>query len=57
MKTVCAWCELEGRETILGRVDQIDPTAVRYGICADHAARLVAKLHQYYPPASPPLAA
>ena len=46
MTTICAWCEHEGRPTLVPD----NGTEVTYGICDAHSARLVAQLHKYYPP-------
>jgi hypothetical protein len=50
MKKICAWCEHEGRPTVVPEADGGDDRPVNYGICDSHSARLVAQLHKYYPP-------
>ena len=49
MKTICAWCEHEGRSTAQEPASGRD-RPVRYGICDTHSDRLIAQLHKYYPP-------
>ena len=53
MKTVCAWCEHEGRHVVIGDVGDSGDLTFRYGICEQHTARLVSQLHRYFPPRKP----
>ena len=36
MKVVCAWCENEGKETLIGEVSLYDWEMTSHGICLDH---------------------
>lgn len=54
MKTLCAWCEHEGRRVILGADGESDDLTIRYGICDQHTERLVSQLHRSFPPRTPP---
>ena len=36
MKVVCAWCEKEGRETLIGEIGLYDWEVTSHGICLDH---------------------
>lgn len=36
MKVVCAWCEREGRETLIGEIGLYDWEVTSHGICLDH---------------------
>ncbi|MBI2206498.1 MAG: hypothetical protein HYU41_21910 [Candidatus Rokubacteria bacterium] len=53
MKTICAWCEHEGRRVTVAAGDQPDDLTISYGICDQHTARLVSQLHRYFPPRKP----
>jgi hypothetical protein len=52
VKTICAWCEHEGRTVVLAEREPADDLSVSYAICETHAERLISKLHKYYPPAT-----
>ena len=43
MKVVCAWCETEGKETLIGEIGLYDVDVTSHGICIDHEKVL---LHQ-----------
>ena len=43
MKVVCAWCETEGKETLIGAIGLYDVDVTSHGICIDHEKVL---LHQ-----------
>jgi hypothetical protein len=43
MKVVCAWCETEGKETLIGEIGLFDVEVTSHGICIDHEKVL---LHQ-----------
>lgn len=36
MKVVCAWCEREGKETLIGEIGLYDWEVTSHGICLDH---------------------
>ena len=36
MKVLCAWCEKEGKETLIGEVGLYDGPMTSHGICDDH---------------------
>jgi hypothetical protein len=36
MKVVCAWCENEGKETLIGEIGLYDWQVTSHGICNDH---------------------
>ena len=36
MKVICAWCEQEGNETLIGEVGLYDRPMTSHGICDDH---------------------
>jgi hypothetical protein len=36
MKIICAWCEQEGKETLIGEVGLYDWQMTSHGICEDH---------------------
>jgi hypothetical protein len=36
MKVICAWCEQEGKETLIGEVGLYDRSMTSHGICDDH---------------------
>jgi hypothetical protein len=36
MKVICAWCEQEGKETLIGEVGLYDWPMTSHGICEDH---------------------
>src|SRR5574341_67861 len=36
MKVICAWCEQEGKETLIGEVGLYDRPMTSHGICDDH---------------------
>jgi hypothetical protein len=36
MKVVCAWCENEGKETLIGEIGLYDWQITSHGICDDH---------------------
>ena len=36
MKVICAWCENEGTETLIGEISLYDMEVTSHGICVDH---------------------
>jgi len=62
MTVLCAWCEGEGKEALICRIEPLDRSAESHGICETHEKRLllqVSKLKQIrtvrHIPISPPL--
>jgi hypothetical protein len=47
---ICAWCEHEGKTVVLAEREPVDDLRFEYAICDRHTARLVARLHKYFPP-------
>ncbi len=50
MRTICAWCEHEGKTQVPAEQESSDDLTVSYSICETHASKLVSRLHKYYPP-------
>ena len=46
MKVICAWCEQEGRETLLSEEGLYDPPMPSHGICADHAKVMLKQIRE-----------
>jgi hypothetical protein len=36
MKVICAWCEREGRQTLIGEMGLSDRKMISHGICRNH---------------------
>lgn len=47
MRTICAWCEREGRETILKDGPKDGPLS--HGICDEHQQKMLDELVQMFP--------
>jgi hypothetical protein len=45
MKVICAWCENEGRETLIGEISLFDMDVTSHGICLDHEEVLLSQIH------------
>jgi hypothetical protein len=41
MKVICAWCENEGKETLIGEIGLYDIEVTSHGICLDHEQALL----------------
>lgn len=52
MKVVCAWCEKQGRPSLLREVEPRGG-GVSHGICDDHVQLLLAELPTGRPPSVP----
>ena len=52
MKVVCAWCERQGRPSLL-REKEPRGGGVTHGICDDHIQLLLAELGTRRPPSAP----
>jgi hypothetical protein len=46
MKTVCAWCEKEGKEALIGEKEPLADSSETHGICGDHREELEARVIQ-----------
>jgi hypothetical protein len=44
MKVICAWCEHEGRETLIGEIGLFDLDMTSHGICVDHEQVLLEQI-------------
>jgi hypothetical protein len=44
MRVICAWCEEEGKHTLLGKVGGSDSPTTSHGICHDHHTAMMVKL-------------
>jgi hypothetical protein len=45
MKVICAWCENEGRETLIGDISLFDMEMTSHGICLDHEEVLLGQIN------------
>lgn len=45
MKVICAWCENEGKETLIGEISLFDMEVTSHGICLDHEEVLLRQIH------------
>jgi hypothetical protein len=45
MKVICAWCENEGKETLIGEMGLYDLHMTSHGICLDHEKVLLGQIH------------
>jgi len=46
MKVVCAWCETEGKETLIGEIGLYDIEITSHGICIDHEKVLLQQIKE-----------
>jgi hypothetical protein len=46
MKVICAWCEQEGRQTLIGKVELYDRQMISHGICGDHKKIVLKQIQQ-----------
>jgi len=44
MKVICAWCENEGKETLIGEISLFDVEVTSHGICTDHEQGLLRQI-------------
>jgi hypothetical protein len=44
MKVICAWCENEGKETLIGEISLFDMDVTSHGICLDHEQGLLRQI-------------
>ena len=46
MKVICAWCEREGRQTLIGEVGLYDRKMTSHGICRNHKKVVLRQIQQ-----------
>jgi len=46
MQVICAWCEREGKQTIIGEVELYDQRMTSHGICRHHQKVLLKQIKQ-----------
>ena len=46
MKVVCAWCENEGKETLIGEIGLYDWQVTSHGICIDHEKVMLSQIEE-----------
>jgi hypothetical protein len=46
MTVVCAWCQHQGRTTVLHEKEPFDRPVVSHGICEEHARAFLAELRE-----------
>ena len=46
MKVICAWCEQEGRQTLIGEVELYDRHMTSHGICRNHKKVMLQQIQQ-----------
>jgi hypothetical protein len=44
MQVICAWCENEGKETLIGEVGLYEGQMTSHGICDDHEKALLKQI-------------
>jgi len=44
MTVVCAWCQHQGRMTVLREKEPLDHPVISHGICEEHARAFMAEL-------------
>lgn len=44
MTVVCAWCQRQGRTTVLREKEPLDYPAVSHGICEEHSLEFMAEI-------------
>jgi hypothetical protein len=44
MKVICAWCENEGKETLIGEISLYDVDLTSHGICISHEQVLLRQI-------------
>lgn len=55
MKVICAWCENEGKETLIGEISLYDIELTSHGICVDHEKVLLRQIQDLKMKRSPRL--
>ena len=46
MKVICAWCEREGRQTLIGELELYDRKMTSHGICRKHEKVVLRQIQQ-----------
>jgi hypothetical protein len=46
MTVVCAWCQRQGRATVLREKEPLDWAVVSHGICEEHAKAFLAEVRE-----------
>ena len=46
MKVICAWCEREGRQTLIDEVELYDRKMTSHGICRNHKKVVLKQIQQ-----------
>jgi hypothetical protein len=46
MTVVCAWCQQQGRTTVLGEKEPLDRPQISHGICEEHARVFLAQVRE-----------
>ena len=46
MKVICAWCEQEGRQTLIGEEELYDRHMTSHGICGNHKKVMLKQLQE-----------
>jgi hypothetical protein len=46
MNVICAWCEREGRQTLIGKVELYDRKMTSHGICRNHKKVVLKQIQQ-----------
>jgi len=46
MKVICAWCEREGKQTLIDEVELYDRKMTSHGICRNHQKVLLKQIQQ-----------
>jgi hypothetical protein len=50
MTVVCAWCQEQGRTTVLGEKEPLDRPLISHGICEEHARVFLAEVRAFKNP-------
>jgi hypothetical protein len=54
MTVVCAWCQHQGRTTVLREKEPFDRPVISHGICDEHVVAFLAEVREAETPAMPP---
>jgi hypothetical protein len=52
MTVVCAWCQHQGRLTVLREKEPLDYPVISHGICEEHAVAFLAEIRAQRAPVS-----
>ena len=53
MTVVCAWCQHQGRTTVLREKEPFDRPVISHGICDEHVVAFLAEVREAQTPAMP----